>query len=104
MTTILAVAQAADGGSSPLITFILPFVLVIGVFYFLIIRPQRKRESKRQDMIEALEKGDKIVTVGGVHGTIRRVDDDSVLAEVDSNVKLRFDKNSIANAPNKEDE
>lgn len=100
MYHILLLAQPADG-SNPLITF-LPLIIIIVIFYFLIIRPQRKREQERQDMIEAVNKGDKIVTIGGVHGTIRRVDDESVLLEVDSNVKLRIDKNAIANVANKE--
>lgn len=100
---VILMAQSAQGGGSPLVTFILPFLLVIIVFYFLIMRPQKKREEKRQKMIDALEKGDKVVTVGGVHGTVKRVDDDSILAQVDSNVKLRFDKDAVANVANKDD-
>ena len=95
MYHVLLMAQPAEG-ASPLVTF-LPLIIIAAIFYFLIIRPQKKREQERQDMIEAVKKGDKIVTIGGVHGTVRRIDEDSVLAEVDSSVKLRIDKNAIAN-------
>ena len=95
MDTIFLLAQPT-GDANPLMSF-LPLLLIIAIFYFLIIRPQKKREEKRKEMIAAVEKGDKIITSGGVHGTVTKVDDNSVLAQVDSNVKLRIDKNSIAN-------
>ncbi len=89
--------QAPEGGSGGLVSLLLPLVLIAAVFYFLIMRPQKKREQEHQEMIESLKKGDQIVTIGGVHGTIRQIDEDSVLAQVDSNgVKLRFDKQAIA--------
>jgi preprotein translocase subunit YajC len=83
----------AGGG---LLGLFLPFLLVFIVFYFFIIRPQRRREDQRRTMIAAVQKGDRIVTIGGIHATVLRVEDTSVLAEVDSNVKLRLDKNAIA--------
>ncbi len=95
MYNLLLLAQP-NGGANPLVSF-LPLILIIAIFYFLIIRPQKKREDERKKMIAAVEKGDKIVTSGGVHGTVTKVDEGSVLAQVDSNVKLRIDKNSIAN-------
>ena len=100
MFDLLLMAQPAEGGN-PLISF-LPLIVIIAIFYFLIIRPQKKRESERKEMIAAVKKNDKIVTVGGVHGTVTQVDDASVLVQVDSNVKLRVDKNAIANVANKE--
>jgi len=87
------VLAPAGGG---LLGLFLPFLLVFIVFYFFIIRPQRRREDQRKTMIAAVQKGDRIVTIGGVHATVTKVEDTSVLAEVDSNVKMRFDKNAIA--------
>jgi preprotein translocase subunit YajC len=85
----------ATGG---IVGFLVPLVLIFVVFYFIIYRPQQKREQEHQEMVDNLSKGDQIVTVGGIHGTVRRIDDDSVLAQVDSNgVKLRIDKQAIAN-------
>src|SRR5690606_13672397 len=86
---------APPEGSNPLITF-LPLILIFVVFYFFIIRPQKKKEDQRRAMINAVKKGDKIVTIGGVHGTVTQVDETSVLAQVDTNTKLRIDKNAIA--------
>jgi len=86
--------DAAPGGS--LLGLFLPFLLVFIVFYFFIIRPQKRREEQRKTMISAVKKGDRIVTIGGVHATVLKVEDTSVLAEVDTNVKLRFDKNAVA--------
>ena len=78
--------------------FLLPLILIFGVFYLFIYRPQQKREQEHEEMVAKLEKGDKIVTIGGIHGTVQRIDDDSILAQVDSSgTKLRFDKQAIAN-------
>lgn len=89
-------------GGGGLASLFLPFLLVFIVFYFFIIRPQKKREDQRRTMIEAVKKGDRIVTIGGVHGTVTKVDEGSVLAQVDENVKLRFDKNAIASVVTKD--
>ena len=98
----LLVPQAAEGPS--FLVTMLPLLLIFVVFYFFIIRPQKKREQERQDMIEAVKKGDKIITAGGVHGTVTQVDDDSFLAQVDTNVKLRIDKNAVARVAGKDKE
>lgn len=92
---ILLMGAPAEG-SNPLVTF-LPLILIFVVFYFFIIRPQKKKEDERKKMIEAVRKGDKIVTIGGVHGTVTQIDDSSVLIQADTNTKLRIDKNAIAN-------
>ena len=89
-------------GGGGIASLFLPFLLVFIVFYFFIIRPQKKRETTRKSMIEAVQKGDRIVTIGGVHATVTKVDETSVLAQVDENVKLRFDKNAIASVVTKE--
>lgn len=96
----LLAPQAAEGPS--FLVTMLPLLLIFVVFYFFIIRPQKKREQERQDMIEAVKKGDKIITAGGVHGTVTQVDDDSFLAQVDTNVKLRIDKNAVARVAGKD--
>lgn len=88
---------SADG-TGGILGFIVPMAIIFAIFYFFIYRPQKKRETEHQEMVNSLKKGDQIVTIGGIHGTIKQIDDDSVLAQVDSNgVKLRFDKQAIAN-------
>jgi len=97
LPVFLAGGQPADG-TGGIISFLIPIVLVIGVFYLFIYRPQKKQQEEHEEMVSNLEKGDKIVTIGGIHGTVRRIDDDSLLVQVDSSgTKLRFDKQAIAN-------
>jgi len=72
------------------------------VFYFFLIRPQKKKEEQRQKMIAALKKGDKVVTIGGIHGTVTQVDDTSILLQVDSNTKLRVEKSAVATVLSKD--
>ena len=97
---VLLVGQSGSGGGG-FAGLLLPLVLIIGVFYFFIYRPQQKREEEHQEMVDNLEQGDKIVTVGGIHGTVQTIDEDSVLAQVDSKgTRLRFDKDSIASLAN----
>ena len=74
----------------------LPLLLIFLVFYLFIIRPQQKREKNRKAMIEAVKRGDKVVTAGGIHGKVHQVDESSVLLDVDGGVKLRVEKNSLA--------
>ena len=99
---LLLAQQAPPTGFNP--SFFIMMGLIFVVFYFFIIRPQRKREDTRKQMIEAIKKGDRVVTVGGIHGTILKVDDGSYLVEVDQMVKLRFDKNAIASVAGKDKE
>lgn len=90
-------AQQPAGGNS-LVTMIIPFVIMIAVFYFLLIRPQKKKQSQRTTMLNALKKGDKIVTIGGLHGTIMELTDDTVVLRVNDVTKLTFDRSAISHA------
>ena len=70
-------------------------VIIFAFMYFFMIRPQRKQQKELQNFRNALKKGDKVVTIGGIFGTIVEVREDSVLMEVDSNVKIRVSKNAL---------
>jgi preprotein translocase subunit YajC len=72
------------------------FALIIGIFYFMILRPQQKRQKEREKLLTAIKKGDKVVTTGGVHGTISGVEEKTVLLQVADNVKLKVDRSAIA--------
>lgn len=89
---------AADpaAGSGGIWSMILPFVLMFAVFYFLLIRPQQKKQKTRGAMLSALKKGDKIVTIGGLHGTIVELTDDVVVLLVNDATKLTFDRSAIS--------
>ena len=84
-------AAPAGGGISLWIMLALMFI----VMWFFMIRPQRKQQKALDEMRKALTKGDKVITVGGIYGTIAEVDETSVLIKVDGDVKLRVDKNSV---------
>ncbi|MDR0290284.1 MAG: preprotein translocase subunit YajC [Treponema sp.] len=90
-------AEGAAGGGGALMTF-LPFVAIIAIFYFLIIRPQNKKQKETQRMLSELKKGDKIVTIGGIHGTIQTVREQAqtLIVKVDENTKLEFSRSAVS--------
>ncbi|MDR3184881.1 MAG: preprotein translocase subunit YajC [Prevotellaceae bacterium] len=85
--------QTAQGGGS--LNFLLMMGLIFVVMYFFMIRPQQKRQKELRKFREDLKKGDKVVTSGGIYGTIVEIKDNYALVEVDKDVKLRFDKSTI---------
>jgi len=90
----LMAPQGGDGGGS-MISTLLMFGLIIVIFYFMIIRPQSKRQKDRQKMLEAMKKGDKVVTGGGIHGKIVAMEDKTVLLEIADNVKVKVEKSAV---------
>lgn len=88
--------QAPEGGFQGILTSILPFLLIILVFYFLILRPQQKRQKERQNLLSAIKKGDKVITAGGLHGTVEELTDKTVTVRVANNVNLTVERTSIA--------
>lgn len=95
-------AQSTNGGAGSasstmgFLTTVVPFLLIIAIFYFFLIRPQSKKQKETEKMIEALKKGDKIVTIGGVHGVISSTKEKTVIVKVDDNCKIEFSKTAIA--------
>lgn len=73
----------------------LPFLIMFAVFYFLLIRPQQKRQKQRNQMLNELKKGDKVITIGGLHGTIAELTDDTVVLRVNDVTKLTFDRSAV---------
>ncbi len=93
MTTILqAAGQPAAGGGAG---FWIMILLLFGVMWLFMIRPQRKQQKELEKFRNELKKGDKVVTAGGIYGTVAEIQDRTVLIKVDGEVKLRVDKNSI---------
>ena len=86
--------EPAEGGVGwEMIIFL---ILIFGVFYFLMIRPQRKRQKDQQQMTQELMRGDKVITIGGIMGQVESVSEDSVVIKVESGTTLRMLKSSIA--------
>ena len=72
-------------------------VAMIAIFYFLLIRPQKKRQKQQQNMLDAMQVGDKIVTIGGIMGTVYKIKEDTVTVETSSDKnKIKFEKSAIA--------
>lgn len=89
-----AQTAAPGGAADPFLTF-LPLILIFVVFYFLLIRPQQKRIKEHKAMIEAVRRGDKVVTGGGIIGTVVKVQDNEVTVEIAEAVRVRVIKGTI---------
>ena len=87
-------AEGEGGGFNP--TIIIFLVLIFGLMYFVMIRPQRKRQKEHQHLIEELQKGDRVVTAGGIHGVIESISEDSVIIKVESGATMRVAKGSVS--------
>jgi len=78
-----------------LISLIILIVVFGAIFYFLIIRPQKKREREHRKLLQSLKRGDRVVTAGGIYGTIDKIDDDTVILSLEEGAKVRIAKSSI---------
>ena len=85
----------STNGEFPWLTIVF-LVLIFALFYFLMIRPQRKRQKEHQELVGQLQKGDRVVTAGGIYGVIESVAEDSILIKVDSGATMRVAKSSVA--------
>lgn len=86
---------SSRGGGS-FITALIPFILVFAIFYLLIIMPSRKKQKRHQQMVEQLKPGNKVVTSGGIYGTVMGVQTDRIELKIASNVKIDITKNAVA--------
>lgn len=97
MEFLIAMApQGGEGGGSGLISTLIMFGAIFLIFYFMIIRPQQKRAKERDKMLSNIEKGDKVVTSGGIHGIIAGLEDKTVLLQISENVKVKVERSAIA--------
>lgn len=92
MYELLAAPTPAPGGGW--LTFA-PLIVMVILFYFLLIRPQQKRTKTRNMMLGNLKKGDKVITIGGLHGTIMEITDDIVVLRVNDASKMTFDRSAV---------
>jgi preprotein translocase subunit YajC len=94
--SILLMSQpAGQGGSGSWMSFI-PLLLIVVVFYLFFIRPQMKRSKDQKKFRETLQKGQKVITIGGIHGRIVEIQDSTVTIEVENQVRLKVEKSAIA--------
>jgi preprotein translocase subunit YajC len=96
LLNILLMAPPQEGSqSNPFMTF-LPLVLIIVVFYFFFIRPQMKKTKEQKKFREAIKKGDKIITIGGIHGKIAEISESTFVIEVEGGNRLKIEKSAVA--------
>lgn len=94
-------AGGAQGGGGGLLMW-LPMILIFAIMYFLILRPQAKRQKEQQNMLQALTKGDKIVTTGGIHGTILSEKENILVVKIADSVKVEIERGAVARKVNTE--
>ena len=87
--------QQAPGGIESILSSIVPFLLIIFIFYFLILRPQQKRQKERAKLLGSIKKGDKIITAGGMHGLVEGLDDKTLLVKITDNVKVKMERSAV---------
>lgn len=102
----IAWAEGASGGgsgSSSLLTFV-PFILIFVIFYFLLIRPQQKKQKEVKALLDALKKGDKIVTTSGIWGTVVNLGKETVTLQIADNTKIKLQRENIARVRGEDEE
>jgi preprotein translocase subunit YajC len=100
---LMAPTGGAEGGGGPasILPTLVTFGLVFLIFYFLIIRPQNKKQKETKQMLASLDKGDRVVTIGGIRGVVQSLREDSVVLKVDDNVTMEFSKSAVSNVVEK---
>ncbi len=97
MNNLVILMGGAQASGNP-ITQIVPLVLIVVVFYFFMIRPQMKKQKDQKKYIEALKIGDKILTIGGIYGTIHKMNEDgTMIMAVEDGTKIKISKNAVSN-------
>lgn len=93
---IILMAPQGQGQGGGMFSTLIMFGLIIVIFYFMILRPQQKRQKERDKMLNDVQKGDKIITVGGMHGNVVGLEDKTVLVQISDNVKVKIEKSAIS--------
>ena len=92
---------AGQAGGPPVLVSLMPLIVMFGIFYLLLIKPQQKKQKEHQNMISELKKNDEVITSGGIHGTIVNVKDKTFVIRVDDNVKIEFSRSAVSGVKKK---
>lgn len=97
MEILTLLAQAAPGAPEqpPVLFQFLPLIIIAVLFYFLLIRPQQKKQKEHQQLVGSVKTGDKVVTAGGIHGIVANIKETTFVVKVADNVKIEFDKSAV---------
>ena len=91
---VLAMGTPPQGAPSPFLQFI-PFLLILGIFYFVILLPMKRKQAKVQDFLAALKVGDRVITSGGIYGSIKRCSEQTLQLEIANNVRIEVSRAAI---------
>ena len=92
---LIAMSPQGGQGGGGLTSTLVMFGVIFAIFYFMILRPQQKRQKDRQKLLDGVKKGDKIITSGGIHGKVIGVEDKTLLVEIADNTKVKVERSSI---------
>ncbi len=95
ISDLLLLAQAPAQQQPNLLVSMMPLIFIFVIFYFLLIRPQQKRQKEHEKLVSALKTGDQVITSAGIHGTIANVKDKTVIVRIADNVKVEFDRAAV---------
>ena len=95
---VFAMAPPTEGseGGSGFLSLLPPMIMMFAIFYFILIRPQQKKQKAALKMIDQLKEGDPVVTLSGIHGTIKKLKDDTVMLQIADNVRIKINRSSIS--------
>jgi len=88
--------------AAPIWVNLVPIILIFGIFYFLLIKPQQDKQKQHQKMLSDLKKNDEVITAGGIHGVVINVKDSTIVIKVDENVKIEVEKTHISQVTKKQ--
>ncbi len=91
---LLFAFQGSNGGGS-LVSTLVMFGAIFAIFYFMIIRPQQKRAKEREALLNAIKKGDKVITSGGLHGVIAGIEEKTILLDLGNNIKVKIERSAV---------
>lgn len=92
---MLTYAQTSPQATGSLIQMVILLVVFAAIFYFLLIRPQRRRQKEHRELISSLKRGDRVITAGGIHGVIDKIEEGTVILSLEEGAKIRISKSSI---------
>jgi preprotein translocase subunit YajC len=104
MAQLFGGGTGGSGSTASTILSLIPFALIFVIFYFLVILPQQKRAKQQKALLEALKKGDKVVTASGIWGTVTNLGKDTVTLQISDNTKIRIQRDQIARLRGGDDE
>ena len=96
LAAILAFSPPAQGGEQNPLGMFIPLALMVLIFWFLILRPQQKKQKEHQQMLDAVAKGDRILTTGGLYADVLNVKEDRIVATISDGVKVELSRNAVA--------